>query len=149
MRGGGGVFIPLFKMPGIGTLLDCKVLCRFAVTFFYLIGSMHRYDVLTIIRNNIFSLLLYTSPFLFIRHELSWHDLLNHTLTIHFFYIILVMIMNLYSSESTFDYKSIHVKFSWQKKLMGNYWSNIIKFESRFACASYTWEWSIRLTFSV
>jgi hypothetical protein len=35
-------------------------------------------------------------PFLFIRHELTWHGLLNHTLTIHFFYIILVMVMNLY-----------------------------------------------------
>jgi hypothetical protein len=31
------------------------------------------------------------------------------------------MIMNLYSLESTFDYKTNHVQFTWQnEKLMGN-----------------------------
>jgi hypothetical protein len=35
----------------------------------------------------------------------SMNGLLNQTLTIHFFYIILFMVMNLYSLESAFDYK--------------------------------------------
>jgi hypothetical protein len=56
--------------------------------------------------------LLLLPPFLFIRRELTWYELLNYTLTIHFFYIILVMIMNLYSLESTFDYKTNHVQFT-------------------------------------
>jgi hypothetical protein len=43
-------------------------------------------------------------PFSFIRRELTWHSLLYHTLTTHFLYIILVMVMNLYLLESTFDY---------------------------------------------
>jgi hypothetical protein len=60
-------------------------------------------------------------PFSFIRRELTWHSVLNHTSTTHFFYIMLVMVMNLYLLESTFDYKSNHVKCTWQnKKLMGN-----------------------------
>jgi hypothetical protein len=51
-------------------------------------------------------------PFSFIRRELTWHSILNHTLTTHFFYIISVMVMNLYLLESTFDLKSNHVKFT-------------------------------------
>jgi hypothetical protein len=67
------------------------------------------------------------------------HSLLNHTLTTHFFYIMLVMVMNLYLLESTFDYKSKHVKFTWQneKNWWVIYWSKKIEFESRFTCAPY------------
>jgi hypothetical protein len=54
----------------------------------------------------------YSLRSLFTRRELKWYSLLNHTLTTYFFYIILVMVMNLYSLESTFDYKFNHVKFT-------------------------------------
>jgi hypothetical protein len=40
-------------------------------------------------------------PFSFIRRELTCHRLLNHILATHFFYIILLVVMNLYLLEST------------------------------------------------
>ena len=48
-------------------------------------------------------------PVQFIRHRL-WHGIPNYDLTIHLFYTIIVMIMNLGLLNSTFDYKSIDIK---------------------------------------
>ena len=46
----------------------------------------------------------------FTRHSLIWHGLLNYNLIIHLFYTIIFMIINLGLLDSTFDYKSIHIK---------------------------------------
>ena len=50
-------------------------------------------------------------PISFIRHTLTGHGLVSYTLTIYLFYIILFMIINIWSLERTFDYKSNNVKF--------------------------------------
>jgi hypothetical protein len=58
-------------------------------------------------------------PFAFIRREITWHGLPNHTLIIHFFYIISFMIMNLYSLEKTLIWLQIQqFKFTWQNKTL-------------------------------
>ena len=62
-------------------------------------------------KNNVLHVMLILLPDPFIRHSLIWHGLPNYSLTIHLFSIIIVMIINLDLLYSTFDYKSIHIKF--------------------------------------
>ena len=44
-------------------------------------------------------------------YNLIWHGLSNYSLTIHLFYVIIIMLINLELLDSVFDYKSIRIKF--------------------------------------
>ena len=69
-------------------------------------------------------------------YNLIWHGLLNYNLIIHLFYTIIFMIINLGLLDSTFDYKSIHIKLVLiiVKNCWLNYWSKIVEFESWYMC---------------
>jgi hypothetical protein len=59
---------------------------------------------------------LFMPPFSFIRRGQTRHGLPNYTLTTNSSYIILFVVMNVQSLETTFKYKFNHVKFTLQNK---------------------------------